>query len=89
MNREIFYLGRVPDEEMVYLYRAANVVVYLSLYEGFGLPVLETMASKTPLLCSNTSSLPEICDNTSILVNPKDSTNVKKYLYKILIEKKL
>ena len=54
------YLGRVEDESLLVLYAAAKLSVYPSLYEGFGLPVLEAMACGCPVLCSDSSSLPEV-----------------------------
>lgn len=65
-------LGYVPDEDLPALYRAADVFVFPSLYEGFGLPPLEAMACGTPVICSNTSSLPEVVGDAGILVDPLD-----------------
>lgn len=60
------------DEELVGLYRAADVFVYPSLYEGFGIPPLEAMASGVPVACSNSSSMPEIVGETAVLFDPTD-----------------
>jgi alpha-1,3-rhamnosyl/mannosyltransferase len=57
---KVRYLGRVEDEWLPALYAAAKLSVYPSLYEGFGLPVLEAMACGCPVLCSDSSSLPEV-----------------------------
>lgn len=64
--------GFVPDECMPGLYAQAKLLVMPSLYEGFGLPVLESMASGVPVVASNTSSLPEIAAGAAILVPPQD-----------------
>ncbi len=64
--------GFVPAAELPWWYRAASVFVYPSFYEGFGLPVLEAMASGTAVITSNTSSLPEVAGDAAILVDPTD-----------------
>jgi alpha-1,3-rhamnosyl/mannosyltransferase len=61
------WLGPVPEADLPALYSAATVFVFPSLYEGFGLPVLEAMACGTPVICSNTSSLPEVTSPPSPL----------------------
>lgn len=63
--------GYVPLDDLVAIYRLAETLVYPSLYEGFGLPVLEAMASSTPVITSNRSSLPEVAGSAAILVNPE------------------
>jgi glycosyltransferase involved in cell wall biosynthesis len=63
-------LGRLPNEQMPGLVSAASAVVVPSLYEGFGLPVLEGMAANTPVVAANTSSLPEVAGGTAIIVEP-------------------
>lgn len=65
-------LGRVPDEILVPAYRHAAVFFFPSLYEGFGLPVIEAMASGTPVVCSNTSSLPEVGQEAALFFDPTD-----------------
>lgn len=64
--------GYVPDDYMPGLYRQAKLLVMPSLYEGFGLPVLESMASGVPVVASNSSSFPEIAGDAAILVSPQD-----------------
>ena len=66
----VVHLGRLPDELMPGLMRGAGAAVLPSLYEGFGLPALEAMASGTPLLASNRSSLPEVVGDGGLLVDP-------------------
>lgn len=65
-------LGFVPDEDLAALYSAAEAFAFPSLYEGFGLPVLEAMACGTPALCSNTSSLTEVAGGAALLLPPMD-----------------
>jgi glycosyltransferase involved in cell wall biosynthesis len=63
-------LGRVPDEDLPALYTLAEVFAFPSLYEGFGLPVLEAMACGAPVICSNASSLPEVAGEAAIQIAP-------------------
>jgi len=84
MNKEIFYLGRIPNEYLPYLYSGADIVMYLSSYEGFGLPVLEAMASGSPVLSSNRSSLPEVVENAGVLVDPFDIEDIANRVYELL-----
>jgi alpha-1,3-rhamnosyl/mannosyltransferase len=69
-------VGHVPDEELRALYRGAELFAYPSLYEGFGLPVLEAMASGTPVLTSRSSSLPEVGGDAAIYVDPFDIESI-------------
>ncbi|MGF9713267.1 glycosyltransferase [Paenibacillus naphthalenovorans] len=74
----------VPQEHLIMLYNLAHVVAFPSQYEGFGLPVVESMACGTPVLTSNNSSLGEISKGAAILVDPFDINDVSKGLIKIL-----
>lgn len=69
-NKWIHHLGYVPREDLPAIYRAATVFTWPSVYEGFGLPVLEAMACGTPVITSHTSSIPELTGDAAILVNP-------------------
>lgn len=66
------YLGFVPGKELPCLFSAATSFVFPSIYEGFGLPVLEAMASGTPVICSNATSLPEVAGDAALMHDPKD-----------------
>ena len=66
----IVLTGHVPGPDLPVLYNLADVLVMPSLYEGFGLPVLEAMASGTPVVTSNVSSLPEVAGDAAVLVDP-------------------
>ena len=63
-------LGRVSDDDLADLYAAAAVTVYPSLYEGFGLPVIEAMACGSPVVASNRGAIPEVAGDAAILVEP-------------------
>jgi glycosyltransferase involved in cell wall biosynthesis len=66
----VLWLGFVSEAELAALYRLATLFVYPSLYEGFGLPVLEAMVSGTPVIASNLTSIPEIAGDAALLVEP-------------------
>ncbi len=74
--RGVIYLGHVSEEDLIALYSGAKVMVYPSLYEGFGLPVLEAMACGTPVVTSYTSSLPEVAGGAAVLVDPEDVSSI-------------
>jgi glycosyltransferase involved in cell wall biosynthesis len=79
-------LGYVSDEELAALYRSAEVVCYPSLYEGFGLPVLEAMQSGTAVLTSNTSSMPEVGGDAARYVDPLDVDDIRAVLQELLAD---
>lgn len=84
VNSWIHVLGYVPREDLPALYRAAAVFAWPSVYEGFGLPVLEAMASGTPVITSHTSSLPELTRGAAILVNPYRTDEITLALRELL-----
>jgi glycosyltransferase involved in cell wall biosynthesis len=65
-------LGAVGEERLLSLYRYATALVYPSLYEGFGLPILEAMASGTPVIASKAASIPEVVGDAGLLLDPLD-----------------
>jgi len=69
---ELVFTGYVPDDDLVALYNAADLFVYPSLFEGFGIPPLEAMSCGTPVVTSNTSSLPEVVGDAGLMVDPLD-----------------
>ncbi len=74
LKDQVVFAGPVSEADLPALYSGALLFVFPSLYEGFGLPVLEAMACGTPVVCSNTSSLPEVAGNAALLVEPQDVT---------------
>jgi glycosyltransferase involved in cell wall biosynthesis len=76
--------GFVADEDLPVLYSLAEVFVFPSLYEGFGIPVLEAMACGTPVVTSNNSSLPEAAGSAALMVEATDSTELAETIAKIL-----
>ena len=74
------YLGFVPAEDLPLLFAGARLFCFPSLYEGFGLPVLEAMCSGVPVVCSNSSSLPEVAGEAALLVEPEDLNALREAL---------
>lgn len=81
------FLDFVPDEDLPGLYDHAECFALPSLYEGFGLPVLEAMAHGVPVVVSNTSSLPEIAGDAGVYVEPEDVSSIVSGLQRVLSEK--
>jgi glycosyltransferase involved in cell wall biosynthesis len=86
---EIIFTGYVQDEDLLLLYNAADVFVYPSFYEGFGLPVLEAMACGTPVITSNTSSFPEVVGDAGLMVNPYEINEIAKAIYDVIVNSEL
>lgn len=70
LNGKVRFVDYIPDEDLPLFYRCAEALALLSYYEGFGLPVLEAMASGTPVVCAGVTSLPEVCGPAGLLVDP-------------------
>jgi len=79
-RRDIKFLGYVSAREKELLYRRAEVFIYPSYYEGFGLPPLEAMARNLPVITSNVSSLPEVVGSAALTINPYDINEIAKAL---------
>lgn len=87
-NKEnIFYLGYLLDEELAKVYNRATCFVFPSFYEGFGLPILESMACGTPVVCSDTTSLPEVGGDAVSYCNPYDIKDIAIKIEMILEDK--
>jgi glycosyltransferase involved in cell wall biosynthesis len=84
LHKHVRFLGYVSDQTLGILYRLASTFVFPSLYEGFGLPPLEAMASGTPVVTSNVSSLPEVAGDAAVLVDPYDVDSIVDGLRRIL-----
>jgi glycosyltransferase involved in cell wall biosynthesis len=76
--------GRVADEDKVALISGAVALVFPSLYEGFGLPVIEAMQCGTPVICSKTSSLPEVAGDAALLTDPLDEDALAQAMIRLL-----
>jgi alpha-1,3-rhamnosyl/mannosyltransferase len=78
----VSYLGFVPSADLPLLFAGARLFLFPSLYEGFGLPLLEAMASGTPVVCSNASTLPEVAGNAAAMCDPKDADELSRLIAK-------
>lgn len=80
------FLGKVSDQDLAVLYGEADLFCFPSLYEGFGLPILEAFYHGTPVVTSNVSSMPEVAGNAAELVNPEDVSSIRAGIEKVLNE---
>lgn len=84
LTEHVRFLGYVPDEDLPALYSGATVFAFPSLFEGFGLPVLEAMACGAPVVCSNTSATAEVASDAALLVDPHDQQAIGEALGRAL-----
>lgn len=89
LKETVIFTGYVPDEELPHLYNLASVVAYPSLYEGFGLPVVEAMACGKPVLTSNRGAMAEVAGDGAHLVNPEDVDDIAEGLYRLISDAEL
>lgn len=84
LEDSVHFPGYVPESELPLWYNAASLFVFPSLYEGFGLPVLEALACGTPVVASNSSALPEVAGAAGILVDPADVATIADGMQRVL-----
>ena len=84
VSERLQFMDYVPDEQLPALYRAADAFVYPSLFEGFGLPLLEAMASGTPVVTSDRPCMPEVADDAAVYVDPYDVCDIRAGILKAL-----
>jgi glycosyltransferase involved in cell wall biosynthesis len=89
VEKDVRFLGFVPIEVLRTFYATAEVFIFPSLYEGFGLPPLEAMSLGTPVVTSNTSSLPEVVDGAAVLVNPENVFEIMRAVQRVLRDQPL
>ncbi len=85
LDEKVRFLGHIPLPDLVALYNGASVLIYPSLYEGFGLPPLEGMACGCPVVTSNISSLPEVVGDAALTVSPFDIDGMADALRNVLV----
>jgi glycosyltransferase involved in cell wall biosynthesis len=83
------FLGYVSDQDLPTLYRNATMLLYPSRMEGFGLPILEGMASGCPVLCANTSSLPEVAQDAGVMIAPDDVDDWAESIFQVATNAKV
>ncbi|MCU9613192.1 glycosyltransferase family 4 protein [Caldibacillus lycopersici] len=84
IESKVKFFGYVSDEELMNLYAKAYAFIFPSLFEGFGLPILEAMSKGTPVLCSNTSSMPEVGGDAVITFDPYEPADLAQKILKIV-----
>lgn len=89
LKSEVNFTGYVPFEDLPALYSAATAMAFPSIYEGFGLPVLEAMACGTPVVTSKSSGLAEVADGAALLVDPLSVDEIANALHRICTESEL
>ena len=89
LHKHVRFFGFVPDQTLAVFYRLARAFVFPSLYEGFGLPPLEAMASGTPVITSNVSSLPEVVGDAALLIDPYDADAIADAMRRVLLDSDL
>ncbi len=89
MQQSVRFLGFVPLDTLRVFYEAATAFVFPSLYEGFGLPPLEAMASGTPVICSNATSLPEVVGDAAEIVSPDNVFDIARGIREVLLNGEL
>ena len=82
--KNVCFTGIINEEEKASLYKMSEALIFPSLYEGFGLPVLEAQSLKIPVITSNSSSLPEISGEGALFIDPDDCNSIKEGLEKII-----
>lgn len=87
IRKRIILTGFVPDNELAALYSGANAFIYMSKYEGFGLPPLEAMQCGVPVISSNTSSLPEVIGDAGIMIDPNDEIALCSSIVEIYLDR--
>jgi len=89
LTKDVRFTGYVPDQDLLALYNATKAFVYPSLYEGFGLPILEAMACGTPVISSNAASLPEVAGDAAILVDPQSEDDLASAILHVVTDASL
>jgi glycosyltransferase involved in cell wall biosynthesis len=84
ISDKVHFTGYVEQADLPLIYNMADVFIYPSVYEGFGLPVLEAMACGTPVITSNVSSMPEIIGDAGVLLAPSDSQALARSLLELI-----
>jgi glycosyltransferase involved in cell wall biosynthesis len=89
IEKDVFHFGHIPDEDLPLLYNGAEIFVYPSSYEGFGLPLVEAMACGTPIVASNAAPMPEIIGKAGLFVDPFNVSQMAQTIYDVLADENL
>jgi len=88
-ENDVIFTDYVTQDELVCLYNCATLFIYPSLYEGFGIPPLESMVCGTPVITSNTTSIPEIVGDAALQIDPNSQEELESAVYKLLVDHSL
>ena len=89
LEKSVVFMPYIENEDMPALYAAADATLYPSLHEGFGLPILESMAAGTPVITSSVFSMPEVAGGAGVLVEPNNVEKIAEALWKVLRDEKV
>ena len=89
LSSDVVFLGEISDEDLAKLYRGAMALTLVSLYEGFGLPIVEAMACGTPVLCSNAASMPEVAGEAALLIDSLDVDAISHGMRRLVADGRL
>ncbi|MBM7691476.1 alpha-1,3-rhamnosyl/mannosyltransferase [Peribacillus deserti] len=87
LDGQVKILGYIPPEDMPSLFINSRFLIFPSLYEGFGIPLVEAMKTKTPIVCSNRGSIPEVAADSALLFNPEDAKEIALQILRIMKKK--
>ena len=88
-SNRVLMVGYVPEKRLIQYYQGADCLVYPSLFEGFGIPLLEAMATGCPIVTSNTSSMPEVAGDAALYVDPTDASSIRTAMSRLLHDREL
>ncbi|MDP9316325.1 MAG: glycosyltransferase family 4 protein, partial [Chloroflexota bacterium] len=89
LEENVIWTGYIPDKELSVLLSGATIFVYPSLYEGFGIPILEAMQCDVPIITSNISSMPEVAGDAALLVDPTNVEELTAAMQQLLFDENL
>jgi glycosyltransferase involved in cell wall biosynthesis len=89
VTARVHFVGTIPEEKLPSLYRSAEALIFPSLYEGFALPVLEAMASGTPVVTANVTAMPETAGDAALLVDPNSVEQIARAIEQIVSDTSL
>ncbi len=89
LKNRIHVTGHMPDTDLKAVYNGARALVYPSIYEGFGLPIVEAMACKCPVICSNVASMPEVAGDAALLIDPTREDDLADALDRLVQDSQL
>lgn len=89
LKNKLVFLSQIPEDDLAGIYQLASAAIYISVYEGFGLPVIESMASGCPVITSTQSCLPETAGGAALMCDPEDFKRLGDLILELINDKKL